>query len=162
MTGWQQYVLSVIICILCNGIVSQITSDTKGNSIVSLASSIVLVIVILRPITQINIQDQLNILQRNELPADCYIADGEKKASETKAEYIKSATEAYILDKAKMLGGEITALVQLDDNMVPVSVEIGETGKTSIQMQMETILAVDLGIPKEHQRWIWNQEDNSS
>jgi len=60
------------------------------------------------------------------------------------------------------LGAEITAKVSLDEALTPVFVEIGSENALTIQNELQTILTTDLGIPKENQKWIWNQENNSS
>lgn len=162
MSNWKEYIFTVSLCVLSNGIVSQMISDIKGKALIKLSCGIMLTIVLLRPLTKIQIQDFSYMIEENQIAADEYIADGEKKANERMHQYIKTSCEAYILDKAKTLGGELTAQVHLNEKLIPVSAEMCETGEGSIQTELQPIIAADLGIPKEYQTWIWNQEDNSS
>lgn len=83
-------------------------------------------------------------------------------AEEARAEYIKTSCEAYILDKAKDLGVEIRAIFSLNGDLIPETAEISGTGGIREQKRLQKILMMDLGIPKENQIWIWNQESNSS
>ena len=79
-------------------------------------------------------------------------------ASEKQIECIIDSCEAYILDKAKVLGGDITAEVSLNADLIPVFAVIHAEDQ-SAKAQLQAILQEDLGIPMENQQWIWNQED---
>lgn len=162
MDSWKQYVLSLIICGLSCGIISQICSDTSGKMLVRMICGLILAVVLLGPLTKFDLDNLLCVPQMEISNADEFIQEGKLAAAEARAEHIKATVEAYILDKASMLGGEITAHVMLNEDMIPDFVEIHEAGKVSIHKQLESILTVDLGIPKEHQSWIWNQEERIS
>ena len=162
MEGWKQEIFSLIACALGCGIISQMIADTKRKALVRVLSGIVLAICILQPLSDINPEDVFTVPEWNPVSADRYILEGEKTASETQAGYIKASCEAYILDRAKTLGTEITAEVSLNQNLIPDFVEIRGESSPDAQMQLQDILTTDLGIPKENQKWIWNLESNSS
>lgn len=161
MDGVKEYGCTIIICALSCGIISEITSDIKGKTILRLVCGTLFAIILLRPLTRINLSEMIQIPEIGEYDAESFLREGKNMASKTKQTYIKEACEAYILDKAKVLDGDIHAKVKLNEEMIPFSVEILEKGETSIQSQLGTILSNDLGIPKEYQTWIWNQEDNN-
>lgn len=162
MDSWKQYVLSIITCAFICGILSQIISDTKRKALMRLVFGTVLAIFLLRPFSDINIENVLERSLLDQTAANLFIAEGEKTAAEAKTEYIKASCEAYILDKAAKLGTEVSAEIFLDHNLMPTFAEIEGALTPDLQMQLQTILTDDLGIPKENQSWIWNQEANSS
>lgn len=161
MYGVKEYGCTIILCALSCGIISEITSEIKGKNIIRFVCGILFAMVLLRPLTQINLTEMIQIPEIEDYDAECFIKEGKTMAAKTQQTYIKEACEAYILDKARILNGDIIAKIKLNEEMIPFSVEILEKGETSIQSQLETILANDLGIPKEHQTWIWNQADNN-
>jgi len=162
MGSWKQYVFSLIVCALSCGIISQIISDTKRKALMHLVCGTVLAISILRPLSKINLEELLYIPSLNQISADHYIADGEKTATEARARYIKASCETYILDKAKTLGADVMVQISLNEDLLPVFVEMRGEADPNVQMELQKILTTDLGIPKENQKWIWNQESNSS
>jgi len=94
--------------------------------------------------------------------ADYYIAEGERTAAEAMERCIKDSTETYILNKAKAMGTEIRVQVSLDETGIPAFVEIRGKGEPQAEQELQKILMTDLAIPKENQKWTWNQENNSS
>lgn len=162
MDGWKQYVFSLIICSLSCGIILQIISDPKRKALMHLVCGTVLAVSILRPLSRIDLEDSLRIPVLDQFSADYFLAEGKKTALKAREQNIKGYCEAYILEKAKALDAEITAHVSLDEDLIPIFVEINGVVGPNIQMQLQNILTTDLGIPKENQKWIWNQESNSS
>lgn len=160
MEGWKQYVVSILGCCLCCGILSQILADPKRKELLRLISGTVLGICILQPLSGIEPESLLYSVRQNSSAAAC-IAEGEEKAEQIRYEYIKAACESYILDKAKALGAEIEIQITLNRQLIPDSSEIkGADGH--VKTTLQKILTEDLGIPKEHQTWIWNQERSAS
>lgn len=162
MAGWKQYIFSLIVCAFSCAVVSQMISDPKRKALIRLICGIILTISILRPFSQMRLEDLFQIPFLDQNAADLCIADGEETAAEARAEYIKASCEAYILDKAKALGAEITVQFLLEGNQIPAFAEIEGAFTPDVQMQLQNILTEDLGIPKENQKWIWNQESKSS
>lgn len=162
MDGWKQYLFSLIVCAFSCAVASQMISDPKRKALIRLISGTILTIAILRPLSQVSLEGLLLAPLLDQYAADLCIAAGEETAAEARAEYIKGSCEAYILDKAKALGAEITVQFLLEGNQVPVFAEIEGEFTPNVQMQLQNILTEDLGIPKENQKWIWNQESKSS
>ena len=162
MISWKQYIFSLIVCVLSCSVISQLISDGKRKRIFRLTCGITLAITLLHPISGITFDELLQFPEADWCDSDYYITAGKKAAFEAREERIKAYSESYILDKAKGLGTEIAAKVTLDENGIPDVAEIRGKGSEDVQIQMQTILTTDLGIPKENQIWIWNQENNSS
>jgi hypothetical protein len=94
--------------------------------------------------------------------ADFYIAAGEELAFLEQERCIKTYCETYILEKAKALDAEITVEILLNEEQVPCFAEIQYGADSGIQYELQRILETDLGISKENQKWIRNQENSSS
>lgn len=160
MGSWKQYILSLILWAFSCGIISQIVSETKAKELVRLVCGIIMTILILRPLAGIDLESLLEIPFADSTGVEAYVAEGEQVAFEHQERCISSACEAYILDKARNLGAEICADISLNEDLLPVSaVIIGEIPQ-EIQIDLQKILTMDLGIPKENQQWIWNPEKN--
>lgn len=158
----KAYIYSVIVCILIASILTQMVSCSRHKKLIRLICGVYLAISIFRPISQINLTTLWNRSSLRQFSADTYIAEGKKTAQEARETIIKDACEAYILDKAKTLGAEISIEFSLNEELYPVFAEIHAETDPAVQRQLQNILTTDLGIPKESQAWIWYQESNSS
>ena len=161
MDSWRQYIGLIISCCLICGIVTQLVSGTKGKELMNLISGTILAISILNPLTDIHL-DPFILPSLSEQNPDAYIVEGKKSAYEAQVACIKTSFEEYILDKAKMLGADIAVEISLDKNRIPVFASIHGMKGSDIQRELERILTMDLGIPKENQKWTWNRENSSS
>ena len=83
-------------------------------------------------------------------------------AAQARMDSIKASCETYILDRAKDLEADIRVDISLDDAGIPVFAELHAEPDSDVQSRMQTIITAELGIPKENQKWIWKQENNSS
>ena len=83
------------------------------------------------------------------------IQSGVADTSNTLKQIIKDKTEAYILDKAASLGVDLQVDVILSDTAPPLPVEVLLIGAASpyAKAQLSTMIADELGIAKEAQRW---------
>lgn len=162
MVDWKHYSFSIIICALYCSIITDLISDSRQKRITQFICGTLMGILVLRPLSGIELEKMM--LHGWDIPnsAAAYISMGEAAANNAQRQYIKDACEAYISSKAKVLGTGIVTSVQLDANMVPVYAEIQGTKDLSVRHQLENILETELGITKENQKWIWNQEDDSS
>lgn len=162
MNGWKSYIISAVVCSLSCGLATQMVTGLKQKELIRFVCGILLSITVLSPVIRIHPEECLkNLLQDLEEP-DFLIAEGEKLAKEQQLACIKEACETYILDRSKAMGVEISIQISLDTEGIPIYAEINGKGDSEVQLQLQTILTTDLGIPKEHQQWIWKQESNSS
>lgn len=162
MISWRTYVLSILVCTFLCGVLSHVIADTQGKKVIQLLSGVLLAITVLSPFTKIRFKDYLQIPDVEWDNSDFYIMEGQRTAAEAQKRYITDYCEAYILDRAKIFDTEMTVQISLNDEMVPVFVEIQCHGDPKVQAGMENVITADLGIPKENQKWIWNQENNRS
>jgi hypothetical protein len=162
MGNLRQYFFSILICALSSGIFQQIVSDSKKRALIQMACSTVLVILILNPLSTVDFGALLQVHDAGQNTAADYIAEGKKMIMEAKKEEMMSSCEAYISERAKILGSSITATVTLNDHFLPVFVKIEGQMEPILKTELEKMLTMDMGIPRENQEWIWNQENNDS
>lgn len=160
MESWKSYLYSIIVCVFVCGILSRMVSDSRRNALLRVISGTVLAVTLLRPLSGIPLEEFLQVPVQNRNAADDYIAQGRQIAAQARERIIEDLCEAYILEKAMALGMNITVEISLDQDGCPVFAAI--CGEASPDAQLQEILASDLGIPKENQQWIWNQESSSS
>jgi hypothetical protein len=158
---WKSYILSIIGCILFCGIILQIVSDFRAKKTIQLISGTVLAITLLAPLSSFSFRD-IQKLDRETISPEIYIDMGRQEARNAQEVCIKDAYESYVKNKANELGMLVTVNVSLDEDMYPCFARIyAQSGSDKVK-RLEEILEEDLGITKENQIWIWNQEKNSS
>ena len=162
MESWRQYAFSIIVCSFVCGIISHLFADSKRKALMQLVSGTVIAITVLHPLSAISLDVLLPVSVPEHDSAEAYITEGEHAALEARMQCITASCETYILEKAKLLGADLDVRISLNPDFIPTMVEISGDADPGVQKQLQTILATDLGIPKENQKWVKNQESNSS
>ena len=158
MNDWKPYLHSILACCLISAIVLQLVSDTGAKGLVRFVCAMLTAISIGTPLAGMDWSGLLQWPQPGS-GADAYIRQGEETARDAKAACIQAVCRTYILEKAKALDGEILEVtITLNDDLLPAYAEI----HGRMDQKVQEILTTDLGIPKEQQTWIWNQESSSS
>lgn len=156
MDSIKAYVLRIIIvAIVCSITSSLLKEKTASGKMVNLLCGILMAITILSPIVSISFRNVTDFYYGISTNAERYVNNGKTAAQEEAANIIKSQTEAYILDKAKNLGLQITVEVELDDsnNSVPCGAVINGAVSPYAKGTLEGYMQEQLGIPKENQIW---------
>ena len=153
----REYLLSVTAAALVCGIVRSLTAG-KGSiaGIIRLICGIFLSLTVIMPVMDID-------LRRMDFPAAGImqeageaVSEGEDYAKRAMARLIKEQSEAYILDKARSYGLDISVEITVGNEDTPVPVASRIKGRISpyAKGQLAKILEYDLGIPEEDQKWI--------
>ena len=161
MEWWKEYILSVIGCVLFCGILSNLISELRFQKLIRLISGTLLSLVILGQLPSIDIGDSLRFKIEKFSPEE-YVNLGEQIAQKEQEQCIKEACESYISNKANEMGRSVTSDVYLDGQMRPYRAQLYGYVDTELQSDLTSILEKDLGITKENQLWIWNQERGNS
>ena len=155
MSHLANYVLSVIAASVIVAIICTLLRNHGGvTSIIKLVCGLFLTFVVINPLIKLDfsgINDYLDSFTLEGLEA---ASVGENMAREGERDIIISRVQAYILDKADSFGAQLNVEVVLDQDNIPVSVELNGNISPYAKAQMADILARDLGITKEHQLWI--------
>lgn len=149
------YVLSVISAAIIVAIISSFFDGKSGTAgIIKLVSGLFLTFVVISPLTKLDFSDVNAYLEQFALEGEESAAVGENLAHEAEADIINSRVQAYILDKADLLGAQLDVEVVLDRNNIPVSVKLEGDISPYAKAQMAETITEDLGISKEQQLWI--------
>ena len=149
------YALSVISAAIIAAIISSFFDEKSGTAgIIKLVSGLFLTFVVISPLTKLDFSDVNAYLEQFALEGEESAAVGENLAHEAEADIINSRVQAYILDKADLLGAQLDVEVVLDRNNIPVSVKLEGDISPYAKAQMAETITEDLGISKEQQLWI--------
>lgn len=152
----KDYLLSVIAAAIITGIATSIVGK-KGTigSIIKLLAGIFLIITVISPWTSLDINSLTNYFSDYATEASNIAMQGEIIVQSEITAIIKDQVEAYILDKASILGLDITIQVNLSETKPyePESVIMKGAVSPYAKERLEEILSKDLGIAKENQYW---------
>lgn len=153
----RTYLLGVIAAAIVCGIVTRILGDkgTQG-AMAKLIAGLFLAFTVIRPVADLSIGSVADLTDQYSAAGADAAAEGERMTREALALSIKSQTEAYILDKAEALNVTLTVEVTLSEEDIPTPASVCLTGKVSpyAKQRLQTVIADDIGIDKEHQTWI--------
>ncbi len=154
----RQYLLRLICAALLCAIAGALIGK-KGvlGAAIKLVTGIFMVICMVTPLLRISVGNPADFLENITAGADDWVQQGQKDAAQTLEEIIKSKTEAYILDKAKSYGAELSVEVRVDGSELPVPCAVSIRGSISPygKKQLEKLIVQDLGIALEDQTWTW-------
>ncbi|MBQ8359115.1 MAG: hypothetical protein IJX37_04265 [Oscillospiraceae bacterium] len=152
----RHYLLRLISAALLCGIVNGLLGK-KGalGAAVKLMTGIFMVFTLVSPWVKLQIGDLSGLIGDISASADIAVESGQTDARAALETIIKSKTEAYILDKAKSFGAELTVEVRVDGSELPVPCAVRVSGSISPygKKQLGSIIADELGIALEDQTW---------
>lgn len=153
MEAVRQYIISVVAAALLCGIVTGLMPPGRASQIIRMVCGLFLAYTVLSGLTGLDIQvPDWGALTTSD--ARLAAALGESLGQDALAQGIKEQTEAYILDKATALGLSLEVEVFLDESQVPQSVTLSGQVSPYERQQLQSTIALDLGIAKENQQWI--------
>ena len=128
-----------------------ITLSPKMKRVVSLACAFLASAVMLSPISGLRGAD----ITEYGLAAEIQNVPGAltEKNRELRADIIARESEAYIVNKAREYGTEVTAKVELGENDAPYSCELLSDSGAAVRFVVSEMIENDLGIPPERQYW---------
>lgn len=153
MEALRQYIVSVVAAaILCGAVQSLVKKGITGN-ILKLVSGIFLAYTLLSPISGRRWESFGETILPSREAATQAAQLGEDAAREAMAQIIREQTRTYILEKAQALGVELEVEVILSRENVPQQVILRGSLSPNERRQLQSTIALDLGIPKENQQW---------
>lgn len=156
MEQLRAYILRVTIAALICSLIRAIPlSKTVTASMVKLLCGIILMLSVISPLLQLRFEAIADSFQQVWADGQMYLQQGEELSRQQRAQIILSRTEAYILDKAKARGLEITVEVMLaDDELLrPCGVRIEGAVPPYERTVLSSMIEQDLDISKEDQIW---------
>lgn len=148
-----EYIFRLTCCALLCNIVLSFLHDGTIKSLIRMITGIFLTITAIYPLMDFSIPDLDSFDENYFLQGQSAAIVGEDYAQNSRREIIKSSLEAYILDKASMLGCDIAVQIELDEEGCPDGVTFSGAVTPDIRKKLESIITEDLGIAKEDQQW---------
>ena len=147
MEALRQYVISVVAAAMLCGIVVRLFPNGIGKHIGKLICGLFLAYTVLSPISRVDFSKLPDFSLRCMDDAEDAAAMGENLARDSMA-------EAYILDKAADLHANLRVEVAVGEDNLPAAVTISGEASPYARRQIQAMIANDLGISKENQKWI--------
>ena len=154
MEALRQYVISVVAATMLCGIVVRLFPNGSGKQMGKLICGLFLAYTVLSPISRVDFSKLPDFSLRCMDDAEDAAAMGENLARDSMADIIKEETEAYILDKAADLHANLRVAVTIGEDNLPAAVTISGEASPYARRQIQAMIANDLGISKENQKWI--------
>lgn len=150
MTG---YILSVTSAAVLAAILRTLAGDGTMRKLTKLLSGLFLAVTVLAPLVKFEIRDPARWLEDYMAEGEAAAQAGEVMAKEYAASIISAELEAYILDKAAVLGCELSAEVRVDEAGLPERVLLSGEIAPVDRAKLSKMLAQELGIGEEAVAW---------
>ncbi len=155
----QTLVYSAVFCFLALAL----TPEGSGKKAVGIACAAAMMIAVISPVVSIDLNDYSKTLTEYKLKAEEYADSGKEESENLNRMYIQDECGAYILDKAKEMGADIsevavTAEWSTDGFWYPVSCEIRYGCTDAQRAELEAFIGAQLGISKDEQKWCKTNE----
>lgn len=151
----ESFGLSVVSAALVVAIITGLFRKNDASAVlVKMIAGLFLAFTVIRPLVTLDVMRLGTYLDTfSEAGRDASQA-GENLAQDTYRSYIKSETQAYILDKARDYGATLEVDVELDDRAIPCGAELTGSVSPYAKAALSHAMETELGILKENQRWI--------
>lgn len=152
MDTFPQYILNIIaVSLLCH-IALQITESCSVKKSIKPLVGILMLLSIFSPLRDFQLGDikwNGNFMEVGERISTYGVELGKN----AKSDLIIGECESYILRKADSFGFDVVVDVTIDENQIPVSVNVQGNLSPYAQRELSNIIESDLGISKENQMW---------
>jgi hypothetical protein len=159
MNEISQYIISVVaVCIGCGLLRRLLDNKSASPSIVHTLCGVILTITIISPVLKINISSLERYISNIYVDAETIAQSSEEYSTNALRSIISDNISAYVLEKADLYDCQINQVeVVLSDDQIPTPVALRVAGRFSpyIRIKLSEIIESNLGIPKEHQQWIY-------
>ena len=154
MTELGNYIYSLTAVSLICAAILLLSGKGSGREVIRMVCGVFLAVTALAPLRSVELTDWEIYLEDPAARGQQESAYGAEMAEDAIRQSISARLEAYILDKAKALGENITCSVSLGQDRYPNSVTVwGDISEENRQHLSDWITEV-LGIAKENQQWI--------
>ena len=154
MDNLRQYIVSIVAVAAISAILLRLVGNkSQSYKLLKLMCGIVMVLAVVAPWMEISVDAYIDYFDSIGVDALSIRETGEGFAEDALRQGIKEQTEAYILDKAALLGADIHVSVTCDTSLRPVSVRIRGNASPYVKRRLQEILCSDIGISEENQTW---------
>lgn len=155
MDGVRTYFLGVVAAAMLSVLATALVRDKKLKGIIGFTSGILIMLVVAKPLLNLNSESILRGLKRAEGKFSFDANQITQESNRLLKELIKENTETYIEDKGRELGAVVQAevLVKDGENPEPYKVTLVGTLEPSQVRELGEYIHNSLGIPPENQEW---------
>lgn len=153
MDGIRSYILSVAGAAILGSLAMALMPEKSCGKMLKIICSFVLLAAVCRISVDISEDLDVGAMAQYQWQAEQIRTETLAEVKKEQISIISQKTEAYIEDKAKALGGNVAAQVDLNEEMVPWEVKIRGEVSPYVKMQLTEAISCDLGIPKNRQEW---------
>ncbi len=140
-------------------VVLAIAPEGGGKRALRLLCAVCMILLLLRPLTGLDLEDMAESLSRQRLLETGLTEDAEDISREAWRGLIREKTEEYIWTAAAGLGishlGVRLTLRDGEELPYPYGAELRGSWSEEQRAQLSRLLAGELGIPEERQTWSW-------
>ncbi len=157
MEGIQGYLITIVSAAMLSSVLLRLLKEnSSAYKIIKMMCRIVMVLTVVSPFVNISLQPYISSFDAIREDSAAAAQRGEDFIHEQLSGSIKEKTEAYILDKATLLGADIHVSVTCDtsDIPIPIMVELSGSASPYARSRLRQILEQDIGVPEENQIWI--------
>lgn len=156
MENLKQCIISIVAVAVFSAILLRLVNGKSPSyKLIKLMCGILMILTVVSPWTRLSPETYMGYLDAVEADALYIREGGEFYMHEQLGRGIKEKTEAYILDKAALLGADIHVSVTCDSSEIPkpISVEIKGNISPYAKGRLQQVLQNDIGIPEDKQTW---------
>ncbi len=157
MENIREYLIGVVAAaVLCSVITVLVGNKGAVGTVIKFLSGLLMTLAVLSPWTNISLDNLWGWTEDFTQAGQELVANGENMAEDAYRAGIKKQTEAYILEKARSLGTELTVEVSLSPLETPIPIGVTLSGSISpyAKERLSQILEQELGIERKEQLWI--------
>ena len=150
----RDYVLSVCAAAMIAGILTTLAGSGTAGKLLKMLSGLFLAVTVISPLVRLELPDPSAWMTDFTRKGRETAAEGERMGREYSEAIISAELEAYILDKAAMLDGDLDVAVALDDDGMPERVTLTGSVSPQAREKLSRCLEEELGMGEEAQVWI--------
>ena len=156
MENIRAYLLSIVTAsFICSIVISLLPKDSAQKGLIRMICGLFLAMTAISPFSNFRTKNINDFWTDIQTESDVVTMRGESMANDAYNNIIKEKSEAYILDKASVMGLNIDVEVTLSDTVPssPYSVEVTGAISPYYKNKLQEIIANDLAIPEDRQIW---------
>ena len=156
MINVRTYILSILFAAIISGIVTNLFPKKSAQSaLIQMLAGIFITVTVISPWKKIQFSGVADFIDTIEIASSSSVTDGSEAYNQAVRSGIIDRAEAYVLEKAALLGADLEISVSLSNSTpaTPVSAKISGKISPFAKKQLVQIMINDLGIPEESQIW---------
>lgn len=157
MSALTKYLYGILCAAVICTVITALTPKSKSaGKLIRMLCGLFLLLSILKPIGNIDLSNIGDFADSLQTDSERIVAQGVEASAQSLRSVIKEECEAYVMEKAMQMGAEISVEIVIAEGNTPVPTDATVTGTVSpyAKQRLAVILAEDLNIPKERQKWI--------